>query len=112
MAMKTTQTKILSFIGGLLFASAVVGVLLVRNESIRKEVEDQAQGFLGVSKNVLKQLQSVLGTTGAMLGTSKIANEISKSESYTNPSAFKDYEDAWQAAESQSNAYVKNRLAR
>jgi hypothetical protein len=110
--MNTTQTKILSFVGGLLFASAVVGVLLVRNENIRREAEDQARGFLGVSRNILKQLQSVVGTTGMMLGTSKIANKISKLDLQAEYSDFKEYEDLWQAAETQSNAHVKNRLSR
>jgi hypothetical protein len=110
--MKTSQTKILSFIGGLLFASAVVGVLLVRNENIRREAEDQARGFLGVSRNILKQLQSVAGATGAMLGTSKIANEISILDTQAEHPESKDYEDLWQPAETQSKAYVKNRLSR
>jgi hypothetical protein len=110
--MKITQAKIISFVGGLLFASTVVGVLLVKNESIREELEDQARGFLGVSRNMLKQLQSVLGTTGAVLGTSKIANEISKLDRHAESSASKDYEDLWQLTETQSKVYVKNRLSR
>jgi uncharacterized protein (DUF3084 family) len=110
--MKTKQTKILSFIGGLLFAATVVGILLVRSENIREEVEDQARGFLDLSRNVLKQLQSVLGVTSTMLGTAKIANKTSKLDLYTSPPASKDYEDLWQAVETQSKAYVKNRLSR
>jgi hypothetical protein len=110
--MKTTQMKILSFIGGLLFASVVVGVLLIKNENIREEVEDQAQSFLGISRNALKQLQSVLSTTGAMLGTAKIANQTSNLDFYKNAPVSKDYEDLWQATQTQSNAYVKNRLSR
>ncbi|MDR3052290.1 MAG: hypothetical protein LBU48_00310 [Coriobacteriales bacterium] len=46
-------TKILSFVGGLLIFSVIVGVAVNNNESIKKEVERQITGFLGTSKKLL-----------------------------------------------------------
>jgi hypothetical protein len=110
------KTEFLSFVGGLLFFSVIVGIVVVRNESIRNEIESQARGFLGISRNILQQLQSGFAKAKAIAGASKIAKQNSKlneQEDGSSPDTHKDgYDALWQSVETQHKVFVKNHLPR
>jgi hypothetical protein len=109
------KTKVLSFIGGCVFFSILVGVLLTRNDKLRKEVEEQARGVLNVSREFLRHAQTIVGGVGAMAGTPKIAKKssnIEEDEKSPQRSPRDPYDDLWRHAETQNAAQVKSRLSR
>jgi len=69
--MNEKQLKIVSFIGGLVFFSIVVGVVLVKNERIRAEVEEQTMNILKTTKGAIGQIQYLVSKVEKMTGENK-----------------------------------------
>jgi hypothetical protein len=106
------KTKVLSFIGGCVFFSVLVGVLLTRNDKLRKEVEEQVRGVLNVSREFLQHAQTIVGGVGAMAGTPKIAKKSSNLGERPQLPAGDPYDALWRSVETQNTAHVKSRLPR
>jgi hypothetical protein len=106
------KAKVLSFIGGCVFFSVLVGVLLTRNDKLRQEVEEQVRGVLGVSREILRQAQTVVGNVGAMTGASKIVKKSSNLDEDAQFLECDPYDELWRLAETQNAAQVKSRLSR
>jgi hypothetical protein len=51
--------KVVSFFGGLIFVSTVVGFTIVKNRSLYEEISKQVSNALSVTKNILSQAQMV-----------------------------------------------------
>jgi hypothetical protein len=60
--MKTKQTELLAFVGGLVFFTVLAGIVISRDGRIRREVENQARSLLRISRDALEQAQAVMGT--------------------------------------------------
>jgi len=69
--MRGKQIEVISFVGGLVFFSVVVGIVLVKNERIRTEVEEQAMSLLKTTKNALNQAQFLISKVGMVTGERK-----------------------------------------
>jgi hypothetical protein len=101
MLMSIKKTDILTFVGGLVFFSVVVGVIISKNDKIRSEIEGQAEGFLGVGRNALQQLESIITRISKITGEQKIANKNSTIENQDSSALPDDYDTLWQAVETQ-----------
>jgi hypothetical protein len=106
------KAKVLSFIGGCVFFSVLVGVLLTRNDKLRNEVEEQARGVLNVSREILQHAQTIVGNIGGIAGTPKIAKKSSNLEAESQLLASDPYDTLWRSAETQNAIHVKSRLSR
>ena len=51
--------KVISFLGGLVFVTAVIGFTVVKNRSLYDEISRQTNNVLTVSKNIISQVQLV-----------------------------------------------------
>jgi hypothetical protein len=51
--------KVISFLGGLVFVTAVIGFTVVKNRSLYDEISRQTNNALTVSKNIVSQVQLV-----------------------------------------------------
>jgi len=98
--MSEKQIKAVSFIGGLVFFSIVVGVVLMKNERIRAEVEEQAMSMLKTTKSAIGQAQFLVSKVGMMTGEKK-ASQSNSGNTETGAAAQKDtYEALWDAVKS------------
>ena len=96
--MSEKQIKVVSFIGGLVFFSIVVGVVLMKNERIRAEVEEQAMSLLKTTKSAIGQAQFLVSKVGMMTGEKKASQSNSdKTEMATQKDT---YEALWDAVKS------------
>jgi hypothetical protein len=109
--MSIKKVNILSFAGGLVVFSVIVGVLVSKNDSIRNEIEDQAQGFLRVSREALQQLQFVVMKIGKISDELKTDNETNDFEEPPRALLPDSYDALWQKVEARNRAFVKTRPA-
>jgi hypothetical protein len=100
--MDDKQTKVLSFVGGLVFFAIVAGVVISKDEGIRNEIQEQAKSLLKTSKKALQQLQFVVSKVGKLTGESKNAivnnNIVDESGKPVNDG----YDALWERAEQQN----------
>ena len=98
--MSEKQIKAISFIGGLVFFSIVVGVVLMKNERIRAEVEEQAMSLLKTTKSAIGQAQFLVSKVGMMTGEKK-ASQANNGKTEMEAATQKDaYEALWDAVKS------------
>jgi hypothetical protein len=98
------QTKVLSFISGLLFFSVVTLVLIRNDREIRDELESQAKDLLKVSKTALGQAQTLVSRVSVLMGKPEIDKESSNLRRTPTQSQPNDYDSLWEQAESQNAA--------
>jgi hypothetical protein len=101
------KTDILTFVGGLVFFSVVVGVIISKNDRIRSEIEEQVEGFLGVGQTILQQLRFVVAKVERITSELKIANNNSTIVEQKTAPPPDDYDALWQAVE--ANAVRRDR---
>jgi hypothetical protein len=101
------KTDILTFAGGLMFFSVVVGVVVSKNDRIRNEIEEQVEGFLSVGRNVLQQLRFVVAKVSKLTGGAEIASVNNTINEQGADALSEDYDALWQAAETQNKAYTE-----
>jgi hypothetical protein len=110
--MNKKKARVLSFIGGCVFFSVVVGVLLFKNEALRKDAEEQLRGALNVSRELVRQAQYAVGKLGSITGAPEIAKESSNIGAAEGISPQDAYDALWRSAEAGSEAHVKSLLPR
>ena len=93
--MNEKKIKAASFVGGLVFFSIVVGVVLVKNERIRAEVEEQASILLKTTRSAISQIQFVVSKIGKITGESKSAKQNSNNDSALAASQGDKYDALW-----------------
>jgi len=98
--MSEKQIKAVSFIGGLVFFSIVVGVVLMKNERIRAEVEEQAMSLLKTTKSAIGQAQFLVSKVGMVTGERKAALAGSGKTETGQVTQRDAYEALWDAVES------------
>jgi len=108
--MSEKQIKVISFIGGLVFFSIVVGVVLMKNERIRAEVEEQAMSLLKTTKSAINQAQYLVSKVGVVTGEKKAAQANSNKTEAENMVEKDKYASLWESAESQVGGFVKAHL--
>jgi hypothetical protein len=52
-----SNNNVLSFVGGVIIFSVLIGIVMSKNERLRREVETQLQGLLTTSGHLIRQLQ-------------------------------------------------------
>jgi hypothetical protein len=109
--MSEKHKAILSFIGGLVFLSVLTTVLVNKNSALRAEIENQAQGFLNISREALRQAQRIIGQVSMITGGSKETEENDTEASASASLPADDYDALWELAEAQNRAHVKSRLS-
>jgi hypothetical protein len=87
---------LLSFIGGLVFCTVLVGLIIIKNDRIRIELENQAQSLLRVSRGALDQAQAVVTRIRETTRGLKIDSETSN---YPETPEVTEYDRLWQAVE-------------
>ena len=97
--MNEKKVKAASFIGGLVFFSIVVGVVLVKNDRIRAEVEEQASILLKTTKSAINQIQFVVSKVGKITGESNNAKLNSSTDSSFVLSQKDQYDAKWSSLE-------------
>ena len=100
--MSEKQAKTISFIGGLIFFSVVVGVLLIKNDKIRAEAESQAMSLLKTTKGAVSQIQFVVSKVGKITGENKLANQASNYSETPTIDGASGYDALWGAAKTQN----------
>ena len=93
--MSEKQIRVVSFVGGLVFFSIVVGVLLARNERIRSEVEEQTMSLLKTTKSAVSQIQFVVSKIGRFTNDSNNARRNSNIDDLTTTLEDKEYDELW-----------------
>ena len=93
--MNEKKIKAASFVGGLVFFSIVVGVVLVKNERIRAEVEEQASILLKTTKSAISQIQFVVSKIGKITGEGKSAISNSNNDNTPVISQGDKYDAQW-----------------
>jgi hypothetical protein len=103
------KTSSLAFVGGLIFASVVAGVILTKNKGIRAEVEAQAKSLLNTSSEFIRKLRFTDSLFAKLTGDSKTANYNSTIgvilPSGDTPVLSDAYDSLWQEAEQQNAEY-------
>ena len=97
--MSEKQKKVVSFIGGLVFFSVVVGVLLVKNERIRAEVEEQATSLLKTTKSAVSQIQFVIAKIEKISGGNNSAQPNSNNATQRGSQKPEQYDELWSSIE-------------
>jgi hypothetical protein len=110
--MSEKRTKILFFVGGAVFISVAVGVLIRRADGTRIEGEGQTSVLADIREILLQGLHFVEEKAKALSGESKIAKEISKLNKSLKSLPPDSYEASWQLVKAQNEAYVKNHPSR
>ncbi|MDR1015062.1 MAG: hypothetical protein LBL86_08835 [Coriobacteriales bacterium] len=105
--MSEKNAKMLSFVGGLLFFSVVAASLLRNDDILRANLTEQAQGYLRISKEILRRASLVLSKAGAGVSESAKGNSNFKKGSVVAPAD--EYDRAWGQAEEQGAARLKRR---
>jgi hypothetical protein len=106
--MKKKRAELLSFVGGVVFFTVLVGIVVGRNDRIRNELENQAQSLLRVSRDALDQAQVIVARVKTAMRDFKIDSETSKYEGANYPpetteTAENDsYAVLWQTAETRN----------
>jgi hypothetical protein len=106
--MSKKETKILSFVGGLIFFSVVAGILISNDDKIRAEIQEQAKGLLKTSKKALQQLQYVVSKVGKLTGDLKSEKETSNLNSPQTEPITDSYDTLWVQAEAQNAGASEN----
>jgi hypothetical protein len=107
--MSEKETKILSFVGGLVFFTVVAGVLISQDDKIREEIKEQANSLLKTSKKVLQQLQYVVTKVSKLTSDVKSDKQNSNIEDKPATSSSNEYDSLWEQAEQQNVAVLQNR---
>jgi hypothetical protein len=110
--MSIKKTEVLSFAGGLVFFSVVAGVLLSKNSRIRTEVEEQLQGFLSASRDILQQVQFIAMKMSKIAGEVKTANETNNLEEGPIALLPDSYDTLWRVVEAQNRDFAGDHLPR
>ena len=110
--MNNKQKTIVSFVGGLVFFSAIVGVVLLKNERLRKEIEEQATILLETTRSIVSQIQIIVVKAGKIVNDNKIAKENSNNDEAPVALEADIYDAQWGIVESQNQEFVKSHLPR
>ena len=103
------QDRLLSFVGGLVFFTAVMAVVVYKDEGVRQELGAQAKSLLKTSKDAVQQLRFVVGKMGKLIrGTAMDRTESPIEGGAENPAQ---YDSDWAAYQSQNPEHVKNHLS-
>jgi hypothetical protein len=105
------QNKLLSFVGGLVFFTAIMAVVVYKDEDVRQELGTQAKGLLKTSKEAIQQVRFVAGRLGKVIRgvtRDKDGEDAAVDGKGEEP---RQYDGAWAAYESQNPDHVKNRLS-
>lgn len=97
--MSDKQLKAVSFIGGLLFFSVVVGVILFKNDKIRAEVEEQAKSLLNITKGAVSQVQFVVSKINKITGGNNSAQADSNIDGQSIDRNIDKYDALWSSVE-------------
>jgi len=98
-AKNRTKEKILSFVGGTVVFSVVLGVVVSKDERIRLEIQKQARRFLETSKGVLGQYENLADTIKKFTGQAKNAKETSNLMKGKRALLGDEYERQWAVVE-------------
>jgi hypothetical protein len=93
------KERFLSFVGGALAFSVVLGVIVSKDERIRQELQKQAKRFLEASKKVLAQYEGFVGTINNIRGQSNNAKDPSGLTNGRKALPGDEYEQQWVAVE-------------
>lgn len=100
------KTRILSFIGGLVFFSTVATVLIVRNEGLRKEFKAQAGKLVDTGRSVVGQMQVVVNRVGRISNELNSAKQNSNIENVENLALTEGYDALWTETELKSKEHT------
>lgn len=100
------ENKLLSFLGGILVFSVVLGIVVSKDERIRQEIQKQIRRFLETSKDVLVQYENLAKRINKFAGQAKNAKKSGKLEDNKNSLDGDDYEQQWAALEGEATRYT------
>ena len=93
--MSEKQARVASFIGGLVFFSAVAVVILMKNDKLRAEVEEQAAGLLKTTKSAVSQIKFVVSKIGNTAEKRNAAVNQEKSAKNKENILNNEYDEQW-----------------
>lgn len=100
------ETRMLSFVGGLVFFSVVAVLILNKDEALCNEIQAQTKSLLTTSKKALQQFQSAVTKIGKLTEDVKSVRENSKLEGEgVNSAADRadKYDSLWEQVERQAS---------
>jgi len=110
--MSEKQIKAVSFVGGLVFFSIVVGALLIKNDRIRAEVEEQAMSLLKTTKSAVNQIQFIVSKIGKITLDKKSVKTNNNIKEPFVSDEDSEYDGLWNVAEAQNKEFVKSHSSR
>ena len=102
------QDKLLSFVGGLVFFTVVMAVVVYKDEDVRQELGTQAKSLLKTSKEALQQVRFVAGKIGKAVRGAAKDNKAAVEGGEEKPGQ---YDNVWAAYQAQNPNRVKNHLS-
>jgi len=91
---KTDKSGLLSFVGGVLVTSVVLGIIVAKNEQVRQEIEELIQAVVKSGRETIVQYQGVVSGINDIRALIQNDKETSKIRPKTLPADA--YERQWQ----------------
>ena len=104
------KTKVLSFIGGLVFFSVAATVLIAKNAGLRKELSEQTGQIIETGKSVVGQVQVVIDRVGRITEELQTAKQNNNIEIVDNTALTEGYNALWADTERKNEQYTGKRI--